>query len=540
MEQTSPPALTLSLDPATGEIRAVFDPATGGPPPEIDIIEQALAERGWSGFEIDEPALSAFVARCHPASGIVVGVLGRSRDGEFSLTVDPDMMTARLTLTPPRGGKAVDRADIAEALQQRGVVYGIRPDAIAAALADGSCLGQVIARGEPVVEGRPTRFENLFDQRHDSANEDELGRKHYADFSYLLLVDVGNPLMRRHPPVPGQAGTNLTGSAVAPKPLADIPFRPGLQGAAPDGNDPDLLRATSGGQPVLLPDGVMVNPLIEVKDVDYGTGSIEFDGALRVTGDVKAGLRIKVSGDVIVNGAVESAHITAGGNIAVRGGVIGHQETHAALPESTATLICAGHVQALFMENARVEAGQSILVERGVHQCELTARDEIIIGKRGSKNGQIIGGKTQATTLISAGSLGNVTGVKTELLVGVDPYLENQIATEEQQLKKKMEEVDNVLKLLAYFKQNPQKGAGGMLEKVEATRQQLLATTGALNAELQTLRDQREQSGQGKIEVGGAIHYGVEVRIGRYSWQAADDISGGTIQLVDDLIRVSR
>ncbi|MDR2838748.1 MAG: FapA family protein, partial [Azonexus sp.] len=188
MEPTTPQALTFSLIEQTGEIEARFDPATGGLPPEPEALLQAFSERGWGDFAIDAAAVSAFATSCRHASQPVVSVLGRRRDGEFSLTLDQDMMTARLTLIPPQGGQAVQLAAVTEALRERGVTCGVLPDAIAAAFADGTCLSMVIARGEPVIEGRPTRFENLFDQRQNQNREDELGRKHYADFSFLQLV----------------------------------------------------------------------------------------------------------------------------------------------------------------------------------------------------------------------------------------------------------------------------------------------------------------------------------------------------------------
>jgi uncharacterized protein len=543
MEQSTLQSLTFSMDEGSGEVHAQFNPAGGMMAPDAVMIRQALADAGWGSFHIDEAAVDEFIANCRKTDKPVDAVLAVKRDGEFSLTVDREMMTAWLTLVPPQGGKAVAPVALAEALRAQGVVQGILRGEIEAAFAAGACERKVIARGEYAVEGTPTRFENLFDKKEEAAEEEDLGRKKYADFSHLLLVQPGDALMRRVPPVPGKPGMNLAGHPALPQPTPDLPFKRDLQGAALHERDPNLLVATSGGQPIPLPDGVMVNPVIEVVDVDLGTGSIEFEGTLRVGGDVKAGMRIKVSGDVIVNGTVEAAHITAGGNVAVRGGIVGHLDSRPgsqSLPESTAHIISEGSVQALFMENARVEAGQSILINRSTRQCEMIARDEIVVGKLGTRNGQIMGGKTQATLLIATGSLGASTGIKTYLQVGVDPYLEKQITEKEQQMKKKMDEVDNIIKLLAYFKQNPKKGEGGVAEKVEGTRKQLLAAIDLLTAELKVLRDKLELAEQGKVEAAAKIFYGVEVRIAKQTWQPPDDMDGGNIQLQGGQITVRK
>ncbi|HJV73545.1 MAG TPA: FapA family protein, partial [Noviherbaspirillum sp.] len=422
-----------------------------------------------------------------------------------------------------------------------GIVYGIDRPRIDAAFAAGHCERVAIAKGQAAQEGVPTRFETLYDKKDPSEEEDNLDRIRYTDLCHILVVNPGDKLMRRVPPVQGKNGTNIKGHAVLPKPTPDIPFRIGLDGVAPAENDPNLLVATTGGQPVSSDNGVTVNPVIEVTDVDLSTGSIEFQGTLRVGGDVKAGMHIKVSGDVIINGAMEAAQITAGGNVAVRGGIVGHPDSRPgahSLPETTARIISEGSVQAMFMENAHIEAGKSILITRNARQCELIAREEIVVGK--GKTGQIIGGKTQATQRIATGTLGASTGIKTYVQAGIDPYLEKQIADKDHEFKQKCDEVDRVVKLLVYFKHNPQKGAGGVAEKVEATRQQLLAAIDDLTEELKVLRAKVELAEQACVEVSGQIHYGVEVRIAQQMWTAPDDMGGATLELYEGRIAVKR
>jgi uncharacterized protein (DUF342 family) len=190
------------------------------------------------------------------------------------------------------------------------------------------------------------------------------------------------------------------------------------------------------------------------------------------------------------------------------------------------------------MESAHIEAGKSIIISRSARQCELIARDEIVVGK--AKTGHITGGRTQATLRIATGSLGSSTGTKTYLQVGMDPYLEKQIADKELELKRKVDEVDRVIKLIAYFRQNPQKAAGGVGEKVEATRRQVVAAIDDVTEELKILREKMELSEQGRVEARGEIFYGVEVRIANQTWHAPDDIGSAIIQMQGSRISVDR
>jgi uncharacterized protein (DUF342 family) len=541
MEESSLEPLSLSLNEKTGELRAQFNPAGGMPAPDPATFRRALSDKGWDGIDLDEQAVDVFISNCRKTDKPLDMVVSARRDGEFAITVADDLLTAWLTLVPARGGQPVTPAMLDEALRAEGIAYGILRNEIDAALAAGHCERKPIACGEPAQEGTATRFEILFDREDEPSEENDLERIKYADLSHILVVKPGDPLMRRIPPVAGKKGANIKGHPLLPMPTPDMPFRNDLKGAARDKEDPDLLIAAAGGQPVLLNNGVMVNSLIDVADVDLGTGSIAFEGTLRVGGDVKAGMRIKVTGDVVVNGTVEAAEIIAGGNVAVRGGIVGHPDTRPgsqSLPETTARIFCEGTVQALFMESAHIEAGKSIMINRSARQCELIARDEIVVGK--GKTGQITGGRTQATLRIATGSLGSSTGTKTYLQVGLDPYLEKQIANKELELKRKVDEVDRVIKLLAYFKQNPAKGEGGIAEKVEGTRRQAVAAIDDLTEELKILREKMELSEQGQVKASGEIFYGVEVRIANQIWHAPDDMGCATIQMQGRRITVDR
>jgi hypothetical protein len=548
-EQSNVRALSFALDEESDKLHAQFNPAAGKPVIDVAVVKDGLKAAGWDMLYLDDKAIDEFIAACRKAEHPLDKIIGERRDGELALKVDHDLMTAWLTLVPPQGGRTATPEELEKAMVEQGIVHGILRQRIDAAFAAGQCERVAVARGVPPQDGEPTRFESLYDKEpepgEDSGAEQDHDRIKYTDLCYLQLVHSGAKLMRRFPAVQGKNGIHSKGQPVLSTPVPDLPFRSNLQGAAPDQNDPNLLFATSGGQPTMLEDGVTVNPVIEVLNVDLSTGSIEFEGTLRVGGDIKAGMHVKVTGDVIVNGAMEAAQIIAGGNVAVRGGIVGHPDSRPgshSLPETTARIICDGAVQALFMENAHVEAGKSIVIARSARQCELVAREEIVVGKGSSRTGQgqIIGGRTQATQRVATGILGGSTGINTYVQVGIDPYLEKQIAEKEGEFKHKCDDLDRVIKLLAYFKKNPEKGAGGIAQKVDATRKQLLADIDRLTAELKDMRTKVEMAEQACVEVGSQIHYGVEVRIAQQSWQARDDMGGATLELQGSRIVVNR
>ena len=522
-------------------MHAGFDPTGGPAPPDFATIRRRLVADGYGEYFLDEQALADFVRCCGEAAQLVERVIGQRRDGEFQVTVTDDLMAAHLTLIPPQGGKSAGPR-VSDALRDAGIVYGIQQDALDAALAAGHCEHLLIAKGDPPQDGVATGFESVFAGQAETEAEAEAAIDEHAvikltDLSRLLLVHPHDPLMRRHPPVPGKSGINIRNEEVLPNPLDDEPFAAGLQGAAPDPQDPDLLVATLAGQPVVVGNGVKVNPVLDVANVDLETGNISFEGTLNVAGDIRSGMRVNVTGDVMVKGTVEAAAITSGGNVVVGGGIIGRTEGRAgafqALPADTARIRCSGTLQALFAENAHLEAGDSILMGREASHCELMARKGIFIGKPGAKGGHLVGGTAQATERVECAVLGSAAGGKTRVKVGVDPYLDEVILGKRQLVKNKIADLDRVLLLQQYLKQNPHKDQGGIGEKTANTRLQLLGEIAALNGELDRLGAQQETVEQARVKVHKAIYFGSEIHFGRKVLQVQDDLGAATVRLQD-------
>jgi uncharacterized protein (DUF342 family) len=534
-------SLSFFVPEDTGELHASFDP-TAGAPPDLATVKQRLVAHGFGEYFQDEQALADFVRCCGETGQPLERVIGQRRDGEFKLALADDLMAAYLTLTPPQGGRAAGPAVI-DALREAGVVYGIQQDVLDAALAAGHCEQLLIAKGDPPQEGVSAGFECLFAEQAEAAIDEHAVIK-LTDINHLLLVHPHDPLMRRQPPVPGKNGINIRNEVVLPQPLDDEQFAAGLQGAAPDPEDPDLLVATLAGQPVAVDHGVKVNPVIDVANVDLETGNISFEGTLNVAGDIRSGMRVKVTGDVMVQGTVEAADITAGGNVVVAGGIIGRTEgragTFQALPADTARIRCSGTLQALFAENAHLEAGDSILMGREASHSELMARKRIFIGKPGARGGHLVGGMAQATEQIECAVLGAAAGGKTRVHVGIDPYLEDIILGKRQLVQNKIADLDRVLLLQQYLKQNPQKDKDGVGEKAAKTRLQLLGEIEAMNKELDLLGAQQETVEQARVIVHKAVYFGTEIHIGRLVLQVEDDLGAATFRLQDGEIVIDR
>lgn len=521
---------------ATRQISILYTPEAlpeeSQAPPDTDAIHALLAEQGFGECELDAAAIEAFAARCAEARAPCEAIIGTRRDGTISIVLADDQMTAWLTMQAAKGGQPLAADKIRLEVWAKGIIHGVDETALEEAIAAGECENLVIAAGTPPIEGEPARFESLLESlrasRSDTEGQDIIDYRNLGD---LLLVPAGTPLMRRIPAVPGQEGINVLGRPVSAPFIADTPFARPLSGVTPDQQDVNLLLAEIAGQPAAVERGVIVNPVVEIENVDMHSGNVLFDGTLKVKGDVHAGMSIKVAGDVIVGGAVEAARIVAGGNVAVKGGIVGKAEAPGETGRS-ARIECNGSVQAHFIEYAHIEAGQSILVESAVRQSDLMAGLQIAVGRSASQ-GQIIGGHNRALIGVRAATLGSPSGTSTLVQVGIDPRLHAKRSVTEKLRRHKVDECAKMRQLLEFFDLHPEKGRGGVRERVEASLAHGMADIVEFDLQLEALAEQMALAEGASIEVSKAIYGGVSLQVGHKLKQVFDNRGGLKLRLVE-------
>lgn len=473
--------IQLVVDEATQALSAIYQPDGVDPtPPTREALVAAVEAQGWDPEVLDDELVESFLSACREADGTVRLAVGAIVvHGSFELDVTPDLMSALLTITPPRGGNPVTEETVRDTLKARGIVSGIKDDVLRAAVARGECQNEVIAEGRPPTPGRLGHFESLLDALTERQQEDDENAViDYRNMGNLTLVAPGEPLMRRIPTIPGEPGEDVLGRAIEPPPLPDVPFASNLSGVETAPDDPDLLLAAIAGVPMVVPQGVLVNSLVEVDAVDLTSGNIEFDGTLRVKGDITMGMLVRVTGDVLVNGTIEAAHVHAGGNITVNGGIVGMADSFVRDARGNnrhARITCGGTVKARYIANAEISAGKNVAVEREVRLCTISAGESVLVGPPGSQQGVITGGEIHALKSVQSGSLGSMAGAPTEVRVGHDPHAASKRAALAEERRDLEDKKDKLEKLVLFLQANPHKNVNGVGDRARATLDQVLA-----------------------------------------------------------------
>ncbi|MDD1622007.1 MAG: FapA family protein [Methylococcaceae bacterium] len=531
--------LTFKLNDE-GKLLAEFEALEDKPPLDKAAIEEALAKQGFSHLYLHENSLSRLVTQYSESNENFVLEIGERRDGRCIIDIDADRMIARLTLEPPCGGHPVNLAQVEQALQEKGVVYGVMIPVIEAALKERDVKDRIIAKGQPPEPGVDAQFQSLLpEMRERKPLEDEHGNVDYRELGGMIVVKQGSPLMRRTPPTAGKNGQDVTGQVLSPKAGKDVQFSSRLQGAQIDPGDNNLLLASITGQPKLAPNGVTVDPTISVKVVDISTGNVSFDGAIIIKGDVKEGMKVHASGDVFVGGTVEAAEIEAGGDIVIKGGVIGHSE-HTADPKEApifnARVVSKGSISTRYAENVYMEAGVDINIEEYSMHNHLVSLNQIVVGKPGGKKGRIIGGFTCATALVWAAKIGSNAGFITKIRVGFNPLLHARLDKLKRMIEANEKELEDIKKVFTFISAHPEKNKNDLLDKAINTKEKLENDNAQLHADLADLHTEMTLAEQVQVIVDDTVYSGVEIQIGNHFWRNNLDRGKGAFQLVESEI----
>ncbi len=538
VEVTRKAALTFNLN-ENNKLLAVFEQGEGKVTLDGDVVREMLTQQNLSDLFLDEQAISRLVQLYNNSNASFVLEIGERRDGEFIIKVSDDKMSARLTMTPAYGGDPITFEQIRQSLKEKGIVSGLITSAkLEAILKEGQATDYLIAQGRPAVPGLDAQFHSLVPQMQERRPQiNEHGIADFRDLGQLVLVKEGDPLMRRTLPTEGKKGENILGQVLTPKPSQNTPFTSDLKGAMLDPDDNELLRATIIGQPLLFPNGVMVSPTITVPQVNIETGNLSFDGTINILGDVMDGMKVYALEDIFIGGTVEAAEIEAGGNISIKGGVIGNSVSSGSSATSMGGRIsCKGSVTARFAKYVSIDAGTSIILEEYSMNNQLTAINQILVGKPGGKKGLISGGSASAMMLIQATSIGSAAGIKTYIQAGINPHTQEQLNGIEHEIEENEKKQGDINKIITFVENNPEKDKNGLLDKARRTLDNLTAEIARHQADRESLLAEMSFAEYAKVVVDQTIYNGVEIRIGNQPWRAREERGKTSFRLIDGKI----
>lgn len=425
----------------------------------------------------------------------------------FSLRISDDKMQAVARFyAPSMGAEEMTPAELLSDLRAKGIRYGLLSDNIMEYFSNRTwCTDIVVAQGKPFKLGKDSKIEYLFptDRKAKPALLED-GSVDFHTLNTICACKEGDVLARLTPAVQGINGSNVCGEQLKTPAVKQekLQFGKNIELSG----DKLEIRSKINGHVMLVGGEVFVSDLLELENVDVSTGNIEYDGAVKVNGNVFSGYSIKATGDIEIKGVVEGARVESGGNISIARGMNGM---------SKGILIAKGHIVSKFLENAEVSAGNYIATESILH-CNVQAGTEInVTGKRGF----ITGGKVMASNKISVKTLGSHMGASTIVEVGTNPELKKrQIALLKnmQEVKKFLNDIEPILVAAIQKKKNNIAMSAEQLKNVQnlmKMRVEKKKELSMIEMELDELDEILTESKNPSVEVEEEVYPGTKICI---------------------------
>ncbi|WP_440054137.1 DUF342 domain-containing protein [Pseudoalteromonas sp. T1lg65] len=489
-------------------------------PPSAAFIVEALEQSPYADCEIDHDSIAAYFDSDFPEMQIVVA---KKVDAEFTVTLSDDKMQATGHLITAKGGKKISLEDAKKALVKAGVSRGYKQTYLEEILrkqfelTPGSETSGIVAVGRNPIDGKPSSLHHHVQTLKERLKQPRLredGTVDMRDFGKLASVAPGDLLVTQKPATPGKEGYTVTGEVIAAKAGDSFSLVAG-EGTEINPNNPLELIATMSGCPSEVTHGMRVDDVFTIADVSVKSGHIDFNGSVVVTHNVEPGMRVKAKGDITVMGTVESGEVIAGGNIEVKGGVIGHLDHSNNDHGLTCKIIAEGDVEIAHGQYTYVEA-TNIFISKQSNHCDLKAKNLIQVGTGEHPNGKLIGGTVLDAVMVVAGEVGSESGAKMHVYLaksGAEITAENDKVVEDLAgVYKQLDQLQQAIEKADLVKDQEKKKL--LVAKIGATQQHHCQQAEQFEKRLaeleQTLHELLETA---KLSANKALHSGVEIHI---------------------------
>jgi len=512
-------------------------------PDEFDYIDntwvtQKINELSCQDWFISDDAINEMIENYNAKSPPKIIKIAEQQDAIIQLTMSEDKMAAYMTMTPAHGGKQIRLTGLKKMLDAKAIVYGIQKQAITDCLAAQQADNVCIAVGTPVTNGTDASFQCLLPkakQRRPQINQK--GSIVWRDLGEIFTVHPDDQLMQRTPADPGKPGRNILGQEVKPNPVEDPGFAAGLDGTEVI-SEQNLLVATITGQPVIVTHGIKVEPKITLEDVDLSSGHIKFDGSVVIKGNLTKLMKVQATGDVIVHGIMEAAEIDAGGDVTIRGPIIGNgqvRDPNGLLDPETAIIKAKGSISAKLIEYGYLSAQNNIFIEDLALHSELSALNEIIVGK-GTGRGHLVGCHAQSSLLIKTVDAGSSIGVTTLLEIGLNPDALERLEKYAEDIKTHQATLKNINQLIASLMEKLTKNNVPVLQKAINTKNHQEQLLNELEQASSVYEACQARLASGLILVDQCCYAGAQIIINHRIKKINEDTRNKTFMLKDEQV----
>lgn len=340
-------------------------------------------------------------------------------------------------------------------------------------------------------QDRPKRIELI-----EREGEEQLS--HY-ERSSVIVAEPGQPVARLVP-VP----EDETPPTTPPKLGQNVALDP----------DGQTIRATASGSVQFNGKLISVQTVLQLKDVDFSTGNIDFAGDIVIAGRVADLFRIKGQ-NISIAKALEAAEIIAAGNLKVAGGIVGKEKG-----------VChvAGSITARYISNATIHAGVDVRAHSEIANSRVTCGGRLIV-----ERGPLLAGHSTANGGMEVRSLGATSQIPTLVEAGVDHRVLDAAPPRLAEIEQRRKQIEKTRQIVEPLLRNAKALTAAQKERAtellyEADEQEKL-----VDETLNALRKQWEAATaaqRSEVVVADVLYSGVTIRFANVQTTIATPLKG--------------
>jgi uncharacterized protein (DUF342 family) len=432
--------------------------------------------------------------------------LGRElydEEEDLYIRISENCMEAYLKI-PSNSQKKHTILEIISILKRHEIEYGISEPSIRDVVYENITDREVlVAQGDNADAGEDGYYEFFFDEDTFAApTAAEDGHIDYDATKESELAKAGQVLAIYHPAKVGKSGVTVTGIPVTGGNGVNLP-KLTCVGVSFD-TKTYTYTADEKGSILYDPNNytLSIRQMYVIEgDANRYNGNIEFNGSVHVRGSVNDMTHITATGDIIVDGFVGGATLTAGRNVLIKGGANagGHGR-----------ILAGGRVMGKFFEAIDIKAVGTVEANYFMN-CIIETDDRVIA--RGNKS-RITGGTIMAAIAVDTAYMLPSGNARMRISVGDTQWLSGRIALH----KSKRDTAADELTRLMEGKEKLQVALGlealegnAIYEKTCAAiviKENELAEA---DRELRRLRHVKELSNNAYVSVGKELEEGVTI-----------------------------
>lgn len=410
-----------------------------------------------------------------------------------------------------------------------------------------------ISKGTLPVEGRDGRLLLLVKHYENPRKEQQLDYVDPRCFRNFDNIEKGNVVARIYPPRPGKDGIDALGKVVKCKEGKPAKFKvDGTITIMPpvEGSEFQTAIANIAGFLTEEKGALTIRNELIINEVNFETGDIDFVGSVKIKGDVLTDFKVIARNNIEIGGnALHSQLWSRTGTVVVKGTVFGYQGrtvvgdtlTSAGIATLTSTadvpqIRAAGSVSALLLEDASVEAGGDIVIEREAKGCLLRTKALLQMPKAA-----LIGGTVHCVCGVEARTIGSQLGVGTRIVLCSDVESTAEFSALQSRVEQHQQAEELLALQLGSYAENPNAlkklpvAARKRMEQLVIKLRDIQESRYKLEQQEDDVRKRAIENIMFRVNYLDKIFAGTTITVGDYIFNVDADLVGpGTVEFLPD------